>query len=272
MINWKRLLKNSLFLTFAFQLFYYGCGKKADEKKFIARVNDAYLTEEKLAEVNLNGLGLSREEFIKKWIEKELLYQQAVKDGITDSKEFKDIMNDAQKELAASMLIQNYLKKKEIKPSDDELSEYYELHKDEMIAQADYFQFNEALFKSENSAIKFRMKLLTSRWDELIENYEDDTSIVEYKSLALLPREEIIPLQKLRMLESLEPEEISIVFQEKENLFSVIQLIKVYKQNTQLPFEAARSEVEARYFGNYQKKLYNEYLNELHAINQVEVK
>src|SRR4030067_231617 len=145
MISLNKLLRNSFFLTALIGIFFFGCKKEPETKKFIARVNDAYLTEEDISELDsLFGRGFSRSEVIKKWIEKELLYQEAMKAGIADKDEFNRIINNSRRELASSMLLNLYLENNLKKPSNTELQEFYNVHKSEFQTEDNIYVFNSA--------------------------------------------------------------------------------------------------------------------------------
>src|SRR3989304_6509493 len=132
MISLNKLLGNSFFLTALIGIFFFGCNKEPETKKYIARVNDAYLTEEDISELDsLFGRGFSRNEVIKKWIEKELLYQEAMKTGIADNDDFNRIINNSRRELASSMLLNSHLENNLKKPDDSQLHEFYNIHNSE---------------------------------------------------------------------------------------------------------------------------------------------
>ena len=82
-----------------------GCSKENSKKDFIARVNETYLTREDFASLvdttNLNPE--QKDRLIKEWVYNEILFQQAVKDGITDEDEFKKIINNSKKQLASAI-------------------------------------------------------------------------------------------------------------------------------------------------------------------------
>ena len=106
--------------------------KEPEVKKYIARVNNSYLTEENISDFDsLFKQGFSRNELVKKWIEKELLYQEAVKLGITDEDDFNRIINNSRRELASLMLINSHLEEHVKKPRNSELQDYFNLHKNE---------------------------------------------------------------------------------------------------------------------------------------------
>ena len=273
MISLNKLLRNSFFLTALIGIFFFGCKKEPETKKFIARVNDAYLTEEDISELDsLFGRGFSRNEVIKKWIEKELLYQEAMKKGIADEDEFNRIINNSRRELASSMLLNLYLENNLKKPSNIELQEFYNVHKSEFQTEDNIYVFNSASFTNENAAIRFRAKLFETDWENVIENYEDDKSLIEYKTSSALSQTEIYPIQLLKLIEELDPGEVSIVIEENADKYSVVNLLQIYRRGSNPPFEIISNEVEARYIADKREQIFNKYIEELYSNNEIEIK
>lgn len=272
MISLNKLLRNSFFLTALIALFFIGCEKEPEVKKYIARVNDAYLTEEDISELDsLFERGFSRNELIKKWIEKELLYQEALKAGITDNDEFNRIINNSRRELASSMLLNSYLENNLKKPNNSELQEFYNSHISEFKIEDNIFVFNSASFNNENAAIKFRTKLIETDWENVIENYADDKSLIEYKTSSALSKTEIYPVKFLNIMEELNPGEVSIVIEENTNKYSIINLLQIFRRGNNPPFEIIRDEVEARYIADKRERIFNKFIEELYLNNEIEI-
>lgn len=273
MISLNKLLRNSFFLSAFCAIFFFGCKKEPEREKYIARVNDAYLTEDDISELDsLFQQGFSRNELIKKWIEKELLYQEAMKKGITDEDEFNRIINNSRRELASAMLLNSYLEKNIKKPGDSELKEFYSAHKNEFKTEDNIYVFHSASFTNENAAIKFRAKLIETDWENVIENYAEDKSLIEYKTSSVLSQAEIYPIQLLNLIEELDPGEVSIVIEENAEKYSVVNLLQIYPGGSSPPFEIIRDEIETRYIADKREQIFNKYIEELYSNNEIEIK
>jgi PPIC-type PPIASE domain len=273
MISLNKLLRNSFFLSVLITIYFLGCSKEPETKKYIARVNNAYLTEEDVSELDsLFEQGFSRNELIKKWIEKELLYQEAMKKGIADNEDFNRIINNSRRELASSMLLNSYLETNLKKPSISQLQEFFDVHKSEFKTEENVYIFNSASFSNENVAIKFRTKLIETSWEKAIENYSEDKSLIEFKTSNALAEAEIYPIQRLSLIDVLNPGEVSIVLEENAAEYSVIQLLQIFRKGNNPPFEIIRNEVEARYIADKREQIFNEYIEELYSNNEIEIK
>jgi hypothetical protein len=273
MISLNKLLRNSFFFSGLIVIILFGCNKEPETKKYIARVNDAYLTEQDISELDsLFERGFSRNELIKKWIEKELLYQEAMKTGIADNDDVNRVINNSRRELASSMLLNSHLEKNIEKPNISQLEEFYTAHKNEFKAVDNIYVFNSATFNNENAAIKFRTKLVETGWEKVIENYAEDKSMFEYKAGNVLSEAEIYPVQLLNLIQVLNPGEISIVLEENASKFSVVQLLQTFRKGGNPPFEIIRDEVEARYIADKREQVFDKYVEELYSNNEIEIK
>ena len=114
----KHLNKTLTKILFLFGvLVFAACSKEQKKDDFVARVNDSYLTREDFASLvdtaNLNSA--QKEQLIKDWIYQEILFQAAEKEGITNREDYLKIVNKSSNELAAAMLIDDYVSTEEIK-------------------------------------------------------------------------------------------------------------------------------------------------------------
>jgi hypothetical protein len=254
-------------------IFFLGCGKEPEKKEFAVRVNDSYLTEEDILELDtLSNQSFSRNEIIKRWVEKELLYQQALNEGITNEDEFKRIINNSGRELASSMLIKKYLDENLIKPGIKELQDFYEKFKYEFVADENIYVFHIAVFNSENPAIQFRKKVFEDAWEKAIQLRLDDNALIQHSENKTLTKEEIYPIQLLDLIDELNPGEVSIILEEKPQRYLLVQLNQVVKKGTVPPLELVKEQVETRYASDKREEIINKYLEELYSESLIEIR
>lgn len=272
MKSWIKLLKIN-FSVIVFSIFFLGCSKEPEKKEYAVRVNDSYLTEEDIFELDsLSNQSFSRNEIIKRWVEKELLYQEALKDGITDEEEFKRVINNSRRELASSMLIKKYLEENLKQPGTKELQDFYEKLKHEFAADENIYIFNLAVFSSENLAIQFRKKVFEDDWEIAVQSSLNDKALIEHSENKTLAREEIYPLQLLNLIDEINPGEVSIILEENPQKYLLVQLKQVVKKGTVPPLELVKEQVEARYASEKREEIINKYLEELYSENLIEIR
>jgi hypothetical protein len=268
----SRLSNIKFHLIILAAIIFLGCDKDTEKKDYVARVNDSYLTESELNKFDsLVGGSYSRSEIIKRWIDKELLYQEALKAGATDDEEFNRIINDSKRELASSMLLNKYLEANLQKPNKNELREFYSQHINEFKAEENLYVFNSASFKNENAAIRFRTKLIETNWDEATDDYSEDKSLIKFESGNALLSNEIYPIQLLNLIEVLLPGEVSIVLEENSEKFTVVNLVQNFQKGSIPPLEFMRNDVEARLISEKREQIYRDFLEDLHSKNEIEI-
>jgi hypothetical protein len=267
-------LKTSNLLFFFSVLVFTNCSKEQKKEDFIARVNDSYLTREEFASLvdttNLNPI--DRKQVIKNWIFNELLYQKAKDEDITDLEEFKNVMKTSSKELAAAMLLNNYVSSEDIKFSDSDLRDYYEKDKNYFQLNADSYLINKITFDSEDNAIKFRSLAIESDWTKASNFFSSDTSIISKTEVELIQGNNLYPYQLMKIAKDMYPGEISIVVVESDGYYSVIQILGKYEKGTIPNYEIIKYKVEKRFLAEKKKQLIDEYLNELYSHNDIEIK
>lgn len=276
MMNCKKHLKINLneILFLSSVIIFFSCSEEPKKEDFIARVNDSYLTREEFASlVDTSKLSKSeKDQVINNWIHRELLFQKARKEGIVDEKLYKDVLNRSRKELAAALLINDYLKSEEINISEDELLEYFQKNKSYFSLRVDSYLINKIIFSSEDAAIKFRTLAVESDWQKAVNVFGSDSSLVEIQNSELIEENNLYPKQLARIAKDLYPLEISLVIIDNAGYYSVVQMLAKYLNQTTPPFEVIKDRVEERLTAEKNKKLADDFIKELYSKNEIEIK
>ncbi|HCY75725.1 MAG TPA: hypothetical protein DHV28_07370 [Ignavibacteriales bacterium] len=271
----KHLNKTITKILFLFGvLVFAACTKEQKKDDFIARVNDSYLTREEFSSlVDTTSLSTTqKDQVIKNWIYQEILYQKASKKGITKREDYKNILKKSSYELAAAMLIEDYLSGEETNYSDDDLKNYFEQNKNYFRAASDLYLLNKVAFSSEEKAIKFRTLALESDWKKSVNVFSSDSTMLKNSASDLIEENNIYPAQLSRIIKEFYPEEISIVITEKPGYYSIVQLLSKFGKESIPPFEIIKSKIEKRFLAEKKKMLVEEYLKELYSQNEIEIK
>jgi hypothetical protein len=275
-MNCKKHLKINLneILFLSSVIIFFSCSEEPKKEDFIARVNDSYLTREEFASlVDTSKLSKSeKDQVINNWIHRELLFQKARKEGIVDEKLYKDVLNRSRKELAAALLINDYLKSEEINISEDELLKYFQKNKSYFSLRVDSYLINKIIFSSEDAAIKFRTLAVESDWQKAVNVFGSDSSLVEIQNSELIEENNLYPKQLARIAKDLYPLEISLVIIDNAGYYSVVQMLAKYLNQTTPPFEVIKDRVEERLTAEKNKKLADDFIKELYSKNEIEIK
>ncbi|HMN18741.1 MAG: peptidyl-prolyl cis-trans isomerase [Ignavibacteriota bacterium] len=276
MINCVRLLHNTInsIILFSVVLIFVSCSEKKQKTEYIARVNNSYLTREVFASL-VDTSGITTEEkdnAVKLWVYDELLYQKAVSEGITKEEVFLRIINDSRRKLAGSIYINNLIDDEDFDISDDDLAEYYEKNKLYFRADEDYFKLNKIYFNNEDKAIKFRNIAVESGWQNALNMFENDLSVINKINLQVVKESNLYPVQISKIMKDFYPQEISVVISEKPGTYSLVQFIAGYTKGSELPFESIKEEVTNRYKAELKTKAIENHIKELYTKNDIEIK
>jgi len=272
MMNLKKLSKNSLLVPFLISLIFLSCSKEEKNEKNIAKVNDAVLTEDMLNSMMNDSKNKAKlkDEIINQWIEDEVLFQEAEKEGITNEKEFQKILERSKKNLAISFLIKKYLDKNEIQIKDEELKKYYDENKNEFVLNDELYYLRIARFENYESAIEFRKKLIETNWN-IANNYIKTKTDKFQTKEDLIYKKDLQPIQVVRIVNTMEINEISSIIDISNNEFIIINLMNKYSENTIPPFEAVKNLVKEKLTILKQKELIHNYLTELLSEHNLEI-
>jgi len=255
-------------------LFFTNCSKETKKEDYIARVNKTYLTREEFTSLvdTTNLTGIEKEQIIKSWIYRELLFQKAKEEGIVDQDDYKNVLKKSSQELAAAMLLNNYVSSEEIELSDSELLEYYERNKNSFQLSSDSYLINKISFNTEDKTIKFRSLAIESDWVKAANVFGDDTSMLRSINAELIEEKNLYPYQLMKIAKDLYPQEISIVITENAQYYSIVQILGKFPKGSIPKFEIIRQKIETRLLAEKKKQLIDYYLKELYSNNDIEIK
>jgi len=275
MINLKMLLsRNRLIEGIIFPLFIFGaCSQPEKPESYIARVNNSYLTEAEFSEL-VDSQTVSEKTktlVIKNWVKQEILLQEAIKKGITESNEFKRTVENSRRQLAASLVLQDFAASSLPVVTNEELKNYYEENQTSFRIPFNTYFINRINFSNREAAVMFRTELMMNGWTEALDKFSKDLSLVNFESEVLFSEQDIYPIRLLRLLEGLYPLEISIVIPDERGYYTVVQLLDKYSAQTIPPFEAVKIEVERRYKAALTELALENYINDLYSLNEIEI-
>ena len=276
MINYKMLLKRLTIIEgIIFPLFIlYACNEPQKPVNYVARVNGSYLSENDLSELIDSQLvsGRSKASIIKNWVRQEVLYQEAVKQGLIDSKDFKNSIENARRELAAALLLEKFSKTSGPLYDDSNLESYYKENKTSFKLPSNSYYFNRANFSDKEAAVQFRTEVISNGWQQASQIFKQDSSLLNLSSNILLPEQDIYPVKLVRILEGLYPLEISIVITDERGYYTVVQLLDKYDAESIPPFASIKNEVKKRYIAALTDLAIEDYISDLYSKNEIEIK
>ncbi len=268
----KQIKNNITFLLFVIILL--GCKKKETIKpKIIAEVGNVKLTEKQLNNYlkEKNYSFEFKDEFIRQWIETELLYQIAEQKGLLKSTYFNNITKQSEKQLAASMVIKEFLNKTNLEYNEAQLLKFYNKNRNDFILHTDAYILNYISFTNEEDAINFRKKALLKNWNEAEKEIKNKNSVLENYKNKLIKISQIPSKKILRILNEQLKNEISLVIKTELNKFVVVQQKEKIGRNSVPEFNYIKKDVEILYKAFRNRELIHNYINKLISEKHVKI-
>lgn len=266
-----RLRIRKIFGFLAFALIFAACGEDQKSEKLVVKVNDASLTKSMLDSALSSKANTAklRDEFVNDWIETEILYQEAVKEGILDDKEFNSILNRSKKELAGVYLINKLLLENDQTPSDEEVEKYYNDFKEDFKLQDDLYKLNVLRTNDYEKAVQARIRIIENGWDKGKDFFRTDSTL-SFSSLNSF-RSEISSALFLRVLDALLLKEVSVVLEIESGSYSLVQLVEKYPADSIAPFEIEKENAERRLTVLKKKEFVKEHIKKLVSEHNLEI-
>lgn len=275
MINLKMLLsKISLIEGIIFPLFILSaCSEPKKPDSYIARVNDSYLTEDEFTGLVDSQFvsEKSRAAVIRNWVKREILFQEAVKQGLTETKEFTGTIENTKRQLAAALVLEKFASTSQSLFTTEDLKNYYQENQTSFRLPYNAYFLNRINFSNRETAVMFRTEVIHNGWAEASNKFSKDLSLVNISSEVLIPEQDVYPVSLLRILEGLYPLEISIVIPDDRGYYTVVQLLDKFAAQSIPPFEAVKTEVEGRYKSALTELALENYINDLYSLSEIEI-
>jgi hypothetical protein len=269
--HFSRLNKISLVLIAAAIL--TGCGKEQPKTEYVARVNDAYLTKKELASLIDTTMvnTLHKSEIIRNWINREILFQKAIKEGIVKQDDYKRLIKNSGKELAGALLLDSYISSVTINFEQRDLINYFEANSDDFKLPDKTYLLNIIHFSIEDRAVEFRSLVIDSGWQKAMNVFYGNSEIISIENKLLLREQDVYSIKVLRVVKRLHPLEISIVISEREGYYTVVQVLQKYLEGSLPPFDLIKQDVERRFIAEKKKELMEKFMKDLYSKNDIEV-
>lgn len=269
------LLKQSKYYFAAALLFSVSCSDfdRNPDSKIVARVNRVDLTEAEVNEALRSEKynGSFRKEYIKNWIEKEILYKEAAENNVED-KEFEKIIEESKKELAVSFFLDKYFRENPVKYSEKDLQDFYNDNKSTYAINDDALVYNEVVFNDESKAILFRNTLLDSDWNRTMNVFRGDSSIKFSDENRFRFFSDLNSRKLLKILQVLNDGEVSIIFEESPGSFLILQVVHRLSDDEIPDLKYIRDQVVEDFLTLQKKALYNKLIISLYSKYNVEIK
>ena len=257
-----------LILSLYLLILLTGCSKDKTPNPVLAKVDDEELLYNYVFDRLDTASIKSKEkvnEFINHWINTSILYKEAKERDILDSDEYKELIEEAKKEIAINLLLKKEVYDKKVNINDDEIKSYYENHRTEFYLPNDVVSICFAVFKSENAANEFRSSYDKSNWIYAVENfikYHAQNLLVSYQDTTFFKQSELYPPDLWKSIIQLNVGELSKPLKVFDG-YMIVKLNKYQKAGEVGSIEFAKNDITERLIVEKKRQLYNNYLKSL---------
>ena len=243
-----------------------GCSRSPTEHIVLAKVGNAELTMQKIHE-DLGNQFLGSDslrivhDYIRRWVEQELLYQGAIRSGYEEDKTIRAEMDRMKRQLLSNIYLENSVRD-QMKNSDDEVLNYYQNNISNFLTDENCFVVQHIVVKTAKDA-RLVMEELKKR-NSLEEIQADDVEI----STGILSKirnpipESKIPDALLREIRKLKVGETANPIS-YDSEFSIIKLLDSIKKDDPVPLQYVRTRVESMLSVQKKREGYERLVEEL---------
>jgi hypothetical protein len=258
-------------------LLFVAC-QRQNNGTVVARVGAAELTlDEALAHVDTSRkpYGDQLRGYIAHWVNDELIYQEAKKNGADKRDDVQRQIRDARRMLTADAFLRQSIDSDTGGINQALLDEYFKNHASEFFVKEDMIKLNLVTMDTREHAGSFAA--LVSRgmpWNVAVDQIRRDTisqnTIVTNVSGKFFTQHTLFPGELWKVVSALGVNEVS--FPVKTNVgYAVLQPLAMLQQGKQAPFELVRDEVRQRVFIERRRRAYNDLLGTLRTQYNVEI-
>jgi parvulin-like peptidyl-prolyl isomerase len=243
----------------------FTCQKRTDSP-VIARVGNAILTLEDLYERIPPEYSdhISREQkinYVKQWIDTELLFQEAMRQKIEKEPEIRARLAEMKKDLlSAEIISRNSFAASKSNVSEEAVRAYYDEHKDSLVRESDVIKYLEIVVADLKTAWDVRTMVTRDNFLDLAVRYSK-SPVQDPRALPYVPVDELPPnvtsaLSAIRINATSAPVEVN-------GGYHIIRILDKQKAGTPCSLEEVQEDIMSMLSTRAQKQHMDELLSNL---------
>lgn len=196
--NEGNLLMRYLFIFAAVLLLFIGCEKPKEDQRVVATVENGTLTLDDLQQqippqIRPNLSSVQLREYVLRWINNEVLYQEALRQRLDERPEMQKEFEQLRKELLINKLVESTLSN-EVAVSEKEIRSFYDANRESFILEDDIVHAYHIVVDSQNEANEIRRRLKSGeKFEDIAKEVSQDSLEAEDWDLGYFTRDEVIP-------------------------------------------------------------------------------
>ncbi|HTX19534.1 MAG TPA: peptidyl-prolyl cis-trans isomerase [Bacteroidota bacterium] len=255
------------------------CSQRTGQSEEIARVDDQTLTREKIHEFFDSTAGISEVQmrmFARDWVNNEILYQEAKREGLDHSDAVLKNLEDARRQLAINALLDKEVFTESPQSiSNAEAAAYFKTHAEEFALRDDIVELSLAVFAEREPAASFRETALEGGgWQAAATAAQapvgGKTALVTKTDSAFFTQSSLFPPKLWKVATALGPGEVSFPVKTSSGYF-VLMLIGSYAHGATPPLEYVADAIKSRLVMQHRQERIAEFLEAARKRHTVQV-
>lgn len=237
-----------------------------DDSPVVAQVGDATLTLQQLEQsIPSEYAGQVRRDHkisnVKRWIDQELLYQEALRQKLHRTKAIRSRLEKMKKELlCAELLSKAPLNERQIQISDEMIRNYFEKNREQFVRDQDVYRFMQIVVNDYAQAATIRSRVSGDNFADLAAENSivplEDVRSITYAKADEIPSAIVSTLSSLTVGSTTAPIKT-------EQGYHIVQLIDKQAQGSSCTIDEVRAQIVDRLTSTLQKQKTEEYLSSL---------
>ncbi len=255
------------------------CTRQPEQSQDVARVDDQTLTLDMVHQQLDTSNGISEMQvrmFARQWVNSELLYQEAKREGFDRSESVLENLENARRQLTINALLEKEVFNDVPKSiSKEEVAIYFKNHLEEFILRDDIVQISLAVFSEREPAAAFRESALEGDgWDAAIAEAQsaknDQSPFITKTDSTFYSQSTLFPAKLWKVSSALGPGEVSFPVKTSAGYF-VILLLGSYQRGSTPPLEYVEDAIRGRLVMQHRQERFTEYLEAMRKKHTVQI-
>ena len=254
-------------LTLLFVLFA-ACEKQQEHTDYVARIGQSVLTQEDL-EGMLTSLSspevpLPTQQVIQQWATRELLYLEAVNEGLTKDMDLEHTVADYRKSLYGSAFLDIYLSNA-VLVTRDEITHFYKTSRSSFRRHKPEVRVLHFILGTQEEALEVRSLLL--RYDGATRQNLINDYLIDVKTV---PQGDLLPELDREIFGLPQPRGVLGPVESRHG-YHVMEILEFYPQNSYRGLDELYDEISQTVFRSKSRHVYRQLLDSLKSIYNLEI-
>jgi len=214
--------------------------------------------------------------FARQWVNSEILYQEAKREGLDHSESVLRNLEDAKRQLSINALLEKEVFTDSPRSiSNDEIASYFKSHLEEFALRDDIVEVSLAVFSEREPAATFRAAALQGGgWDAAIaaaqKPQDEKSTLITKADSTFYTQETLFPAKLWKVTSALGPGEVSFPVKTSAGYF-VILLLGSYSHGATPPIEYAEDAIRGRLVMEHRQERFTQYLEATRKKHTVQI-